>query len=32
MESEPVGYFTNMAEYYNMGILVTNQGSGKGQT
>ena len=32
MESEPVRYFTNMAEYLNMGMLETNQGSGKGQT
>ena len=32
MESEPGGYFTNMAEYFNMGMLETSQGSGKGQT
>ena len=32
MESEPVVYFTNMAQYLNTGMLETNQGSGKGET
>ena len=29
MESEPVVYFTNMAQYLNTGMLETNQGSGR---
>ena len=32
MESEQAVYFTNMAQYLNMGMLETNQGSGKGET
>ena len=32
MESEPVVYLTNMAQYLNTGMLETNQGSGKGKT
>ena len=32
MESEPVVYFTNMAQYLNAGMLETNQGRGKGKT
>ena len=32
MESEPVVYFTNMAQYLNTGMLETNQGSDKGKT
>ena len=32
MESEPVVYFTNMAQYLNTGMLETNQARGKGKT
>ena len=32
MESEPVAYFANMAQYFNTGMVETNQGSGEGKT